>query len=442
MPDTEKLYISKVTLPSGNIYYVKDEEAREQLETLSKYTKFLGVTTTELEDGITTNPITINEESVTAENGNIVIYESKEFIFNGTAWAEFGDLSGLVDELGNFAYIDSISSTYTPSGTITAPSFTGKSVDVTISSQVSGDISATFTGSESTIVVKGEVASQDIVISGTAGTATYTPEGEITAPAFTGDDVNISIDYTPAGTITNTSFEGTTGDVNVSGTPNGSVTIPTVSESLTGNYTPSGTISTPSINVTAPSASAVYQLTNGQTPTFTASLLTASVGNDENLVFSLVDNGFNAGAMPTFSSVNVVTSVNAALATAPSFTGTTVDISAAFVGSDTQFAGTFKPSGTVAASFTGTSSTLTSTITTSGSVAAPTFNGSGVRLVGTFASTSATFSGSYTPEGDVTGTFTSTFASTSTITPSGSVTAPTFTGTESTITLTAPTHGE
>jgi hypothetical protein len=89
--------ISTITLPTGTTYYFKDAEAREQIEELASYSDFLGVTGTPLTDGLNTNPIMIGGEEVTAESGNIVLYNSKEFIWNGTTWAEFGDLSALAE---------------------------------------------------------------------------------------------------------------------------------------------------------------------------------------------------------------------------------------------------------------------------------------------------------------------------------------------------------
>ena len=53
-------------------------------------THYRGTTTTALTDGSTTNPITINGEEYTAVFGDIVVYSSSEFIFDGTAWSEFG----------------------------------------------------------------------------------------------------------------------------------------------------------------------------------------------------------------------------------------------------------------------------------------------------------------------------------------------------------------
>jgi hypothetical protein len=81
----DKMYLSKI-VQGSNTLYIKDAEAREAISALEAYSDYLGVTTTALTDGATTNPVTINSESVEAKKGNIVNYGSKEFIFNGTAW--------------------------------------------------------------------------------------------------------------------------------------------------------------------------------------------------------------------------------------------------------------------------------------------------------------------------------------------------------------------
>lgn len=54
---------------------------------------YRGVTTTELTDGSTTNPITIDGEEYTASGGDYVEYASREFIWNGDHWGELGDVS-------------------------------------------------------------------------------------------------------------------------------------------------------------------------------------------------------------------------------------------------------------------------------------------------------------------------------------------------------------
>lgn len=53
-------------------------------------TKYIGTTTTALSNGSTTNPITVDGESYTAQFGDIAVYNYTEFIFDGTKWGEFG----------------------------------------------------------------------------------------------------------------------------------------------------------------------------------------------------------------------------------------------------------------------------------------------------------------------------------------------------------------
>lgn len=58
----------------------------------------VGETTTALTDWATTNPITVDGQSYTAQANDAVIYLNKEFLFDGTKWHEFGDLSGLASK--------------------------------------------------------------------------------------------------------------------------------------------------------------------------------------------------------------------------------------------------------------------------------------------------------------------------------------------------------
>lgn len=147
--------IKQIKLPGSNtVYDIVDAGARSLISDLQNYTDYLGVTTTELTDGSTTNPITINGESVTAETGNIANYGSKEFIYNGSAWQEFGDLSGL----GDLAFEDTAEGTYTPAGSITQP---------TVS------IGGTASAAAQTATVGGtaSAAAQTVTLGGTASAA-------------------------------------------------------------------------------------------------------------------------------------------------------------------------------------------------------------------------------------------------------------------------------
>ena len=105
----------------GNSYNIKDATAREAIAALESGVYFLGVTSTELADGDTTNPITIDGSSVTAKNGDIVIYGTTEFILDGTKWNAFGDVA----YLGDLAYKDNASGTFTPAGSVTVNETTG-----------------------------------------------------------------------------------------------------------------------------------------------------------------------------------------------------------------------------------------------------------------------------------------------------------------------------
>lgn len=114
--------ISKIKVGSTS-YDIKDADARSRIAALESYSDFLGVTTTQLVDGVTTSPvITINGDSVTAKKGNIAIYGSAEFIYDGTVWQEFGDLSALQNLLGDLAYEDTAEGSFTPAGTVSSPS--------------------------------------------------------------------------------------------------------------------------------------------------------------------------------------------------------------------------------------------------------------------------------------------------------------------------------
>lgn len=91
--------ISKITLPTGTTFDIKDAVARSQL---GGAIRIKGTTTTALTDEATTNPIIIDGNSYTAVSGDAVFYSKKEFVFDGTKWHEFGDMSGL----GDVAYIN------------------------------------------------------------------------------------------------------------------------------------------------------------------------------------------------------------------------------------------------------------------------------------------------------------------------------------------------
>ena len=195
--------------------------------------------------------------------------------------------------------------------------------------------------------------------------ATYKPKGTVSKPTFTGTQATITSTGTPAGTVSQPTFTGTEGSVSVSGTPSGSVTISTAS-SGTANYTPAGTVSQPTTTVT-PNTTTVNSITAvGTLPTWTATVA------NENLTI-----GWSQGTLPTKgSNTTVVTGIQSAVTTQPTFTGTGAVLKGTFSGNALTSTGSFTPAGSVSQpTFSGSSLTSTATYTPAGSVSQPTFTG-------------------------------------------------------------------
>lgn len=182
-----------ITLPSGNTYYVKDGEVRQwigdgttsgaekrlsdaeaEIAKLSNATHWLGITTSSISDGSTTNPITINGESVTAVSGDIVQDNNgQEFIFNGTSWQAFG---GSIGTLKAFAYADTGDVTITPKGSNSASSvtFAGGTQDTFVKSY-SGVSSKLVTDTVPNVTNVGTQASWSATVENENLTFSWTP---------------------------------------------------------------------------------------------------------------------------------------------------------------------------------------------------------------------------------------------------------------------------
>lgn len=332
--------ISKITLPSGTTYNIKDAQARADIANIQTLVTgamwYAGVTTTALTDGSTTATLVIDGESKTftsSDAGAVVIYGEEEFVWNGTKWQEFGSTGSLKA----LAFKDSASGSYTPSGTVSQPTFTGSSSSVTI------------TATDNT-------------------SGNYQPKGTVSQPTFTGSSTTSTGSFTPEGTVS----------VSTNATTNKTATVSPAS-SGTATYTPGGNVSAPTISVaTAGSTTTVNSITAvGTLPEWTGTV------SSENLTIS-----WSAGTLPTKGSNTTVKTGDAAYsATAPTFTGTGVRLvtgniavpntyTATFTGSSGSVSVTGTPSGTVSQpTFTGTKAQLSGTTTASGSVSQPTFSG-------------------------------------------------------------------
>ena len=316
--------ISKITLPTGNTYDIKDAQARADIEsisgTLAGGVSLIGETTTPLTDQATTpTTISINGSDHNVIKGNLVYYNKKEFLWEGTKWIELGDLGALKA----LAYKDSASATYTPAGSVTAPTFTGTSSSVTITS----------TNNSS---------------------GNYQPAGTVSQPNFTGSSSTFSGKFTPEGSVS----------VSVATSSNKTATVSKAS-SGTATYTPEGSVAAPTISVaTAGSTTTVNSITDvGSLPN-----LTTSVTNE------ILTIGWSAGTLPTKGSDTTVKTSDATYsATAPAFTGTGARL----------VTGNISVPATYTASFTGTEDDVSVSGTPNGSVSQPTFTGTKVQLSGT-----------------------------------------------------------
>ena len=333
--------LSKITLPSGTTYNLKDAKAREDIAAIQGAIAggvvFIGVTTTALTDGSTTNPITIGGESVSAINGCIVIYDTKEFIWvdSDTSW----HLLGSADEFGTLAYKNSASGSYTPAGTVSKPTFTGSSSNVTITSTANNS-------------------------------GNYQPAGTVSKPSFTGASMTSTGAFTPEGSVTVTTNATTNKTATVSKTTG------------TATYTPEGTVAAPTISVAT--AGATTTVKNPTSVTVAKTVVAAAPGAtapSNSLTYyavsgetlSLYQLGYTTGASITTSDVTVKTGDAAYSASAPEFTGTGARL----------VTGNIAVPNTYTATFTGTEGSVSVSGTTTGSVSQPTFTGTKVQLSGT-----------------------------------------------------------
>ena len=231
---TDSAYVSKVTLPNGNTAYIKDALARQTIanikEAIDGGTHFLGVTTTALTDGATTNPVTIGEDSVTAQRGDFVIVQKAgnaepyiEYIWTGSVWTELGSTGSLKA----LAYKDSASTSYTPAGTVTVdytpegsvtipeivPAGTVSKPDITVTTETAaafGYVSAASYSDATETLTLSMATISDMVTGATAALDA--------APTFTGTTIaatSVDLDGTAAATNIAT-FAGTTVTITVS----------------------------------------------------------------------------------------------------------------------------------------------------------------------------------------------------------------------------------
>ena len=273
--------ISKITLLNGTTYNLKDQQARDDIAAIQGAiaggVTFMGETSTALTDGSTTKSIVINDATVTAVKGYLVVYSSKEFVFDGDKWIEMGDLS-LIGDLG---WKDSASGTYTPTGNVSQPTFSGNELTSTGKFTPGGSVGLTTSNKTAT------------VSKAASGDATYTPEGTVAAP---------TISVKTAGSTT------TVNSITAVGTLP-TLTTSVANEVLTIGFD-QGTLPTKGANQTVKTGDAAYQ---ASAPAFTgtgARLVTGNIAVPTSASFTGTEGNVSVSGTPSGT------------VTKPTFTGT------------------------------------------------------------------------------------------------------------------------
>lgn len=320
-------------------------------------------------------------------------------------WEMLGSSTGAnVDNLGDFAYANSGYFDYTPEGSVTS-TFAGKSDTASVKGtipQKSLSMNSLSVGGMGVTITSSKA--------NTATSATYTPEGTVSAPTITMNPSTVTI--TPTGTVSTPTFNGKyiyakSSTISISSSGTASVSVPTSAtvKSVTVNTSSVSNVATNFSQGTLPSLSSSYNANSetlvlsfsaGTLPSATAKSITVPTGtgsasvslNNEDKSITLNVSG-NTTYQPALAlsenSISNGTQLQGTI-TQPIFTGT--------AGS-----GTFTP--TVASvsnpSFTGTSVNFTGkaadkSVTPSGSVTIGAVDTLGLSV-------------SYTPSGTVTSTF-------------------------------------
>lgn len=339
-------YLSKLTV-GGTQYDLKDAKAWSDIadikSSITAAMHWLGYTTTALTDGATTNPIIIDEESVTAKAGDVVAVAGsgsgsaadKEFVFNGTKWQEYGSTGSLKA----LAFKDSATGSVTAAGTNAASA-------------------VSFSGTASETVLKGidDAAVLPSFTEGafSAGTLPSFTEGAFSAgtlPSFTEGaftPASLGTGFVTAGTAATYSHSGfsggslaaaTTGSFATEGitaTVDESNELLTISDASTssavtaqGAFTPA-VYGTDSFNGGTPTAIDVTKFNGGSkaADTFAAGTLpskTADTWSAGTLPSKAADT-FDAGSAATFTTESVITDLGTATAAAQVFTGSAVSV--------------------------------------------------------------------------------------------------------------------
>ena len=366
----------------GNLNPVTSNAVADAIAALGHALHFVGIVTKQ-EGETEAEAVERIYPAVSQTAGAVVICGNKEFICAGDpkTWHELGDES--IYETSAHAAATFVAKTLTIAGIDLQDNITAAELKTALglgamayADQASGSLSTVDSGS---------------VVAGKAG------EYNVSAQTVSVPKTYAALDVTPAGAVTVT--KKTAGSVEYQKATSATLSGAAASEGQTANYTPAGTVSAPHITAsvdlketevaTVTDAGTAYELSDGDvtqaadtTSTFakTGMLAALDAGDAECLVFTdaqtanavtasgaitYTKQAFTAGALPTFSTKNVViktgSTASAALDNAPVFSGTGAVLSAEL--NYTPTAGTLVDA-EYEAGFSGTEKSVTPTVAT------------------------------------------------------------------------------
>lgn len=336
----------------GQMLEVVDLTARQAATAKTSFKGILAAPTATLDDGATTNPVYVKDGSSSTKTvsviaGDIVVdANKKEFIFDGEKWQLMGyETQGL----GELAYKNNASGTYVPAGSVSQPSFTQTSGNVTITTEDDAN-------------------------------GNYIPKGSISGITWSGSQMTSSATYTPEGSV---SLSNVNRSAAVSKAESGEAT-----------YTPEGTISAPTISLqtagSSESVKTVGNVNNVVSAVNAANTVENAIGytsyDSTTATLTLYPIGYSTSKAITTVDKTVKTGDAAYSASAPTFSGTgarlvtdniSVPNSASFSGTEVTIESTGTTTGAITSQgiFTGTKTKISGEAAINGEVSKPTFSG-------------------------------------------------------------------
>ena len=357
-------YISKLKVPNDNTtYYVRDSEAQTSITNLQNLVAalgtpldFRGVTTVPILDNATT-PSTYQAASLTPPSGKVAtdtivtgtvaIYGSKEFVWDGSKWHEFGSAQ-ISGDTASVLRGDVILATASASASLGTPTRVDVVSDVTIADSTSSGAVGFITGfTDSPLkyvgltdtVVSGKGVVTGVANNGTVSAVTaYTPTSQhldlTSASKITG---NTSVSFLPVSAVTNGtfsdyvqssgaspswSFSVANETLTISGA-NGSVptfnTTASVCKSVTAGAQATATNTTYS-NIDVADGTVSSSGTGDSVLTGLGAPVTAAVIKSTGLALKYLDEGTGVGPQYKYVSVTKTSSTNSPIKTAPAVT--------------------------------------------------------------------------------------------------------------------------